>query len=50
MNFEDAVFTEDLRISSGEKALDNLFNKDEENILNYIFLLEIDKQFVVQMS
>ena len=31
-------------------ALDNLFNTDEENILNYIFLLEVDKQFVMQMS
>ena len=37
-------------ISVLANALDNLFNKDEENILNYIFLLEIDKQFVVQMS
>lgn len=37
-------------ISVLANALDNLFNTDEENILNYIFLLEVDKQFVMQMS
>ena len=37
MNFEDAVFTEDLRISSGEKALDNLFSRYMELVFSPLF-------------
>lgn len=45
MNFEDIVFTEDLRISSGEKALDNLFNKYMALIFSPLFLKKINRLF-----
>lgn len=45
MNFEDIVFTEDLRISSGEKALDNLFHRYMELIFSPMFLKKINRFF-----
>lgn len=45
MNFEDIVFTEDLRISSGEEALDNLFNKYMALIFSPLFLKKINRLF-----
>ena len=49
MNFEDAVFTEDLRISSGEKALDNLFSRYMELVFSPLFLKKINRLFNVTL-
>lgn len=49
MNFEDAVFTEDLRINSGEKALDNLFHRYMEQVFSPMFLKKINRFFDVTL-
>lgn len=45
MNFEDTLFTEELRVGSGEKALDALFRKYMKNIFSPTFLAKIDRQY-----
>lgn len=45
MNFEDTIFTEELRIKSGEEGLDVLFRKYMKDIFSPTFLAKIDRQF-----
>lgn len=45
MNFEDAVFTEELRISSGEVALDKMFRAYLQQVFSQTFLKKIDRIF-----
>lgn len=45
MNFEDSLFTEELRVSSGDKALDVLFRKYMKDIFSPNFLSKIDRQY-----
>ena len=45
MNFEDTLFTEELRVSSGEKALDTLFRKYMKDVFSPTFLAKIDRQY-----
>ena len=45
MDFEDAVFTEDLRISSGEAALDNLFTRTMAEVFSPMFLKKINRYY-----
>lgn len=50
MNFEDTIFTEDLRINSGEKALDNMFKQYMSNVFSPNFLSKINRQFNVTLN
>lgn len=43
MTFEDIVFNEDLRISSGEEALDNLFKRYMAQVFSPMFLKKINR-------
>lgn len=45
MNFNDTVFTEDLRISSGEAALDKMFRSYLQQVFSPSFLKKIDRVF-----
>lgn len=45
MNFEDTVFTEELRVKTGEQALDVLFRKYMQDVFSPTFLAKIDRQF-----
>ena len=49
MNFEDTVFTEDLRISSGEEALDKMFRTYLVQVFSPNFVKKIDRVFVVPL-
>lgn len=50
MYFEDAVFTEDLRISSGEQALDKMFDKYMKEIFSPIFLKKINRTLSLNLK
>lgn len=50
MNFEDTIFTEDLRINSGEKSLDNMFKQYMSNVFSPNFLSKINRQFNVTLN
>ena len=43
MTFEDIIFNEDLRISSGEEALDNLFKRYMSQVFSPMFLKKINR-------
>lgn len=45
MTFEDVVFNEELRVDSGEKALDNLFRRSMGQVFSPLFLKKIDRFF-----
>lgn len=45
MTFEDVVFNEELRVDSGEKALDNLFRRYMGQVFSPLFLKKIDRFF-----
>lgn len=45
MNFEDVIFTEDLRISSGETALDNLFTRTMAEVFSPMFLKKVNRYY-----
>lgn len=49
MNFEDIVFTEDLRISSGEKALDKMFRTYLIQVFSPNFVKKIDRVFTIPL-
>lgn len=50
MNFEDTIFTEDLRILSGEQALDNLFTKYMSEVFSPSFLKKINRQYNTKIN
>lgn len=45
MNFEDSIFTEELRISSGEKAIDILFIKYMKEVFSPSFIKKIGRVY-----
>lgn len=45
MNFTDVLFTEELRISSGEESLDELFRSTLKEVFSAQYLKKIDRQF-----
>lgn len=50
MNFEDTIFTEELRIKSGEESLDILFRKYMKDVFSPHFLSKIDRVFNVTLK
>ena len=45
MEFADVLFTEEFRVNSGDKALDNLFRKQLEEVFSKQYLKKIDRLF-----
>ena len=50
MNFVDAIFTEELRISSGESALDLLFKNTLKEVFSSQFLKKLNRVFDTKLN